>query len=207
MTVPFSELCAILEALGQQYVRQDDEGVVPRPKAAINPDENWRIVRTGDKTHMSVIYSFKEAYINKAGVWIKSAKDGPEIMLEPREAMALAESIIKQGRPKSAAPARRSASVTQRSALTTQRSAAPVVQRKSTDVAGKVQSVGKSSYQQDSMKEYAQTLAKNRALSKLDNQLKGLANQGKTWNSCKTTTQIYEQGYTIQCVAQATLGD
>ncbi len=108
---------------------------------------------------MATIHAYKEAKATSQGLWIKSADGGPEIYLGLRDAMALAEAIMKQQRGSRSA---------QRSAPTMQRAAAPALYSAPVaQFAGK-QFVGKSSFSPDDprWKDHAAQLAKTRATKK-----------------------------------------
>jgi len=136
---------------------------------------------------------------------------GPEIYLEPGQAMSLAESIMKQQRgSRSATPARRSASTTQRSASTTQRSAPAVTQRSAPtpqQVTGTLEFTGKSSFTDEKWIDHAKRIAKDRATKSLKSYLQRLANEGKTFGTGRSTGQHIVNGNSVSYVIQATLGD
>ena len=156
---------------------------------------------------MATIHTYKETKLNEMGMWIKSTDGGPEIYLDPGQARQLAKSILAQTKP-----AQRSAPTTQHSAPATRRPTAPIrksapapapAQKLPNQVTGTVQYVGKSSFTDPHWETYAKDLAKHRAMKKFDDCLKGLAAEGKAWNTPQVTAQHFVNNGNVSYVVRA----
>lgn len=155
---------------------------------------------------MATIHTYKETKINDIGMWIKSTEDGPEIYLDPGQARQLAESILAQTKPaqRSAPMTRRAAPTVQRQpAAPTRKSAPAPAQKPPNQVTGTVQYVGKSSFTDPKWADYAKGLAKQRAMKKFEDCLKGLAAEGKAWNTPQITAQHFVNSGEVSYVVRA----